>query len=49
MGKSEVFDEAIASFAMIYADQAIRDHAALVAARTVKSAKAISPRIAKAA
>jgi hypothetical protein len=42
-GKSEVFDEAIASFAMIYADQTIRDHAALVAARAVKSAKAISP------
>ena len=49
MGKSEVFDEAIASFAMIYADQTIRDHAALVAARTVKSAKAISPRIAEVA
>jgi uncharacterized protein (DUF2252 family) len=49
MGKSEVFDEAIASFAMIYADQTIRDHAALVAARKVKSVQAISPRIAKAA
>jgi uncharacterized protein (DUF2252 family) len=46
MGKSEAFDDAIASFAMLYASQTIRDHAALVAA---KSAKAISVRTAKAA
>jgi hypothetical protein len=33
MGKSEVFDDAIASFAMLYAGQTMRDHAALVAAK----------------
>jgi uncharacterized protein (DUF2252 family) len=50
MGKSEEFDDAIASFAMLYADQTIRDHAALVAARTAaKSAKAVSARQVKAA
>jgi uncharacterized protein (DUF2252 family) len=32
MGKSEVFDDAIASFAMLYAAQTIRDHASLLAA-----------------
>jgi uncharacterized protein (DUF2252 family) len=41
MGKSEVFDDAIASFAMLYAGRTMRDHAALVAAKTpVNSAKA---------
>jgi uncharacterized protein (DUF2252 family) len=50
MGKSEVFDDAIASFAMLYADQTIRDHAALVAARaTAKSAKVVPNRSTKAA
>jgi uncharacterized protein (DUF2252 family) len=52
MGKSEVFDDAIASFAMLYAGQTIRDHAALVAARTAaKSIKAmaITTKVAKAA
>jgi uncharacterized protein (DUF2252 family) len=40
-GKSEVLDDAIASFAMAYADQTIRDHAALVKAKApVKSGKA---------
>lgn len=34
MGKSEAFDDAMASFGMLYADQTIRDHAALVAARS---------------
>ena len=29
MGKSEVFDEAIAAFSMAYADQNEKDHAAL--------------------
>jgi hypothetical protein len=33
MGKSEVFDDAIASFAMLYAGQTIRDHAILVATK----------------
>jgi uncharacterized protein (DUF2252 family) len=32
MGKGEVFDDAIASFAMLYAAQTMRDHEALVAA-----------------
>jgi uncharacterized protein (DUF2252 family) len=42
MGKSEVFDDAIASFAMLYAGQTIRDHTALVAAKAAtKSAKAV--------
>jgi uncharacterized protein (DUF2252 family) len=50
MGKSEVFDDAIASFAMLYASQTIRDHAALVASRTAaKSAEAVSAKTAKAA
>ena len=50
MGKSEAFDDALASFAMLYADQTIRDHAALVAARSAtKSAKVVSNRTAKAA
>ena len=32
LGKGDTFDQAIASFAEAYADQAERDHAALVAA-----------------
>ena len=32
LGKSEAFDEAIGKFALSYADQAERDHAALKAA-----------------
>ena len=40
-GKSEVLDDAIASFAMAYAKQTILDHAALVRAKNpAKSAKA---------
>lgn len=40
-GKSETLDDAIASFAMAYADQTILDHAALVKAKIpAKSAKA---------
>jgi len=37
MGKGDTFDQAIASFAMAYADQNERDHAAL--ARAVKQGK----------
>jgi hypothetical protein len=33
MGKSDVLDDAIASFAMAYARQTALDHAALIAAR----------------
>jgi hypothetical protein len=48
MGKSEVLDDAIASFAMAYADRTAADYAALVKAKTpatgakstVKKAKA---------
>jgi hypothetical protein len=41
-GGSEVFDDAIASFAMLYAGQTTRDHAALVAAKkAAKLAKAV--------
>src|SRR5712671_3766439 len=49
-GKSGVLDDAIASFAMAYADQTILDHAALVKAKhPTKSAKAITVKTAKAA
>ncbi|CAN5501907.1 DUF2252 domain-containing protein [soil metagenome] len=37
MGKTDVFDHAIASFAMAYADQTIVDHAALVRAKSSKT------------
>lgn len=37
MGKTTVFDDAIASFAMAYTDQTILDHAALVKARGDKA------------
>jgi uncharacterized protein (DUF2252 family) len=43
MGKSEVLDEAIASFAMAYADQTVLDYAALVKAKGAKGAKAAKP------
>jgi sugar/nucleoside kinase (ribokinase family) len=32
LGNSDAFDEAIGEFALAYADQTVRDHAALVAA-----------------
>ena len=49
-GKSEVLDDAIASFAMAYAKQTILDHAALVKAKDpATSAKTITVRTAKAA
>jgi NAD(P)H-dependent flavin oxidoreductase YrpB (nitropropane dioxygenase family) len=37
LGKSDAFDQAIGKFALAYADQTARDHAALVAA--VKSGR----------
>jgi uncharacterized protein (DUF2252 family) len=50
MGKSEEIDEAIASFAMAYADQTVLDHAALVKAKSGKAAKsAATKKTAKAA
>ena len=38
LGKKNIFDQAIAAFAEIYADQTERDHAALVA--YIKAAQA---------
>ena len=32
LGRSDVFDEAIATFSVLYADQTERDHAAVAAA-----------------
>jgi hypothetical protein len=34
MGRSEAFDDALASFALAYSDQTIIDHAALVKAKS---------------
>jgi uncharacterized protein (DUF2252 family) len=39
MGRSEAFDDALASFAMAYAEQTIKDHAALVKARSGSTAE----------
>ena len=50
MGKSEVMDDAIASFAMAYADQTVLDHTALMKAKGTKAAKsATAKKAAKAA
>src|SRR6478609_3590583 len=50
MGKSEAIDDAIASFAMAYADQTISDHAALVKAKgTMKATGSTAVRTARAA
>jgi Uncharacterized protein conserved in bacteria (DUF2252) len=40
MGRSEAFDDALASFAMAYVDQTIKDHAALVKAKGGSKAQA---------
>jgi uncharacterized protein (DUF2252 family) len=40
LGKSDAFDQAVGEFAMAYADQTARDHAALVAAVTAGRVKA---------
>ena len=42
MGRSQIFDDALASFALAYADQTIIDHAALVKAKS-RSARKPSP------
>jgi hypothetical protein len=49
MGRSDAFDDAIASFALAYANQTVIDHAALVKAKSSaaterSSAKAIAER-----
>jgi uncharacterized protein (DUF2252 family) len=49
MGKSEAFDDAIASFAMAYADQTAADHAALVKAKTLAKGDKSTAKKAKAA
>ncbi len=41
MGKSDVFDEAIAAFSMAYADQNEKDHSALARAVRTKKVKAV--------
>lgn len=49
MGKSDIIDDAIGSFAMAYTDQTILDHAALVKARKAGKAAKAPVRKAKAA
>jgi uncharacterized protein (DUF2252 family) len=50
MGKTATFDDAIASFAMAYADQTILDHAALIRGKSLaKSVRASKPKKAKTA
>jgi uncharacterized protein (DUF2252 family) len=44
MGKTEALDDAIASFAVTYADQNNLDHAALVKAKTIKNATKGAPK-----
>src|ERR1700727_2382100 len=46
MGRNNAFDDALASFAMAYAEQTVKDHAALVKAKGVSKAEA-SPKAAK--
>ena len=41
LGKSDAFDQAIGEFALAYADQTMRDHAALVAAVKAGRIKAL--------
>jgi hypothetical protein len=43
MGRSEAFDDALASFAMAYAEQTVKDHAALVKAKGGAKAEAPKP------
>jgi Uncharacterized protein conserved in bacteria (DUF2252) len=44
MGRSEAFDDALASFAMTYAEQTEKDHAALVKAKGGSEAEAPTKR-----
>ena len=46
MGRNEAFDDALASFAMAYVDETIKDHAALVKAKAGAKAEA-PPKTAK--
>ena len=47
MGRNEAFDDALASFAMAYADQTVKDHAALMKAKGAVKAEAPSKAAAK--
>ena len=49
MGRSEAFDDALGSFAMAYAEQTIKDHAALVKARSGSTAETPPKRLRKSA
>jgi uncharacterized protein (DUF2252 family) len=49
MGRSEAFDDALASFAMAYAEQTIKDHAALVKARSGSTAETPPKQVRKSA
>ena len=40
MGRNEAFDDALASFAMAYAEQTVKDHSALVKAKGGSKAEA---------
>ena len=41
LGKSDAFDQALGAFSLAYADQTVRDHAALVAAVKAGRLKAL--------
>jgi len=41
LGKSDAFDQALGAFSLAYADQTVRDHAALVAAVNAGRVKAL--------
>jgi len=49
MGRSEAFDDALASFAMAYVEQTIKDHAALVKARSGSTAETPPKQVRKSA
>ena len=45
MGRNDVFDDALASFAMAYAEQTVKDHAALVKAKGGSKAQGAAKRV----
>jgi uncharacterized protein (DUF2252 family) len=48
MGRNEAFDDALASFAMVYAEQTVKDYAALVKAKGAAKVEVAAPKTAKA-
>jgi uncharacterized protein (DUF2252 family) len=48
MGRNEAFDDALASFAAAYAEQTVKDYAALVKAKGAAKAEVAAPKTAKA-